>query len=181
MHQEAKHVQMTEEQVNQLGFMLKRLFSLPIKRSTLRELHGILMRFARGNEAQFKEMFEAFLLGQPVNPANKELNTLIKEYSPLVRLAREVHDRGEFLGFITSDILSFQDNKPVLSNLFRNIDGTETHFITDVPTTLQMILHFVNRLQEIAKNEAGKASVKEQKEAIAQLKMFSDSLQKEIS
>jgi hypothetical protein len=163
----------TSEQIQNLRSFMKRLFSLPVKRSTLRELHGVLHRFSQGDEQFFKAIFESLFKGQMVSEippfnARVELDQLIREFSPQVRLARDVHDRGEFLGFLTSDVMNYQD-RVLLSNFIRNVDGEELQFITDVATTLQILHHFTGRLREMGQTKPGKEVLADSKQSLKQL------------
>lgn len=141
---------------------LVRLFGLPVVRTTIREFHSNLARFVNGDEALLKTLMEAFIQGKlPIEMQSKEhLRDMIDEFSPLVKLAKEVHDRGDFLNFVTSDQVSYQD-KIVFHHYIRQVDGEEMRFVTDIQTMSQLIHHLTQRLADAANAESSQKDLEE--------------------
>lgn len=164
-----------EFKISQMQNMFKRVFSFSITRSTYREVQNALMAFADRNEETLKALMESFFSGV-VNPALASkckgdlFQKLVDEYGLQVRLSREVHDRGEFVSFLTSDVLSQGTNKVLFSNTVRRVDNEEFRFISDVESTLQVVNHFVSRLQEAKKMESGQGSLNSVKDEIFEIK-----------
>jgi hypothetical protein len=93
----------------------------------------------------------------------------------VVRLSKEVYERGEVVNIITSDTLSHEE-KTVFLHRIRRIDGEELQFITDPESTLHLLHHFMNRLEEIKNKEEGHPLEPHQKE-LSHLKKKLDNLQ----
>lgn len=164
-----------EYKTSQMYNMFKRIFSFSITRSTYREVQNALMGFSDRNEETLKALMESFF-GGVVNPAlaskckGDSLQKLIDEFGMQVRLSREVHDRGEFVSFLTSDVLSQAGNKVLFANTVRRVDNEEFRFISDVESTLQIVNHFISRLQEAKRMEAGQGSLNSVKDEIFEIK-----------
>lgn len=155
---------LSREQTAHFRNYLKRLFGLPVQRTTIREFHSNLARFVQGDEKMLKTMMEAFLSGTlPVDLQAKEhLRNLIEEFSPQVRLAKDVHDRGDFLNFVTSDQISYED-RIVFNHYMRAVDGTESRFVTDIPTLVQLIHHLSQRLSDASDAELSQKALEDLK------------------
>lgn len=155
---------LSREQTANFKNYLKRLFGLPIQRTTIREFHSNLARFVHGDEKLLKDMMEAFIKGTlPADLQAKEhLRNLIEEFSPLVRLAKDVHDRGDFLNFVTSDQISYED-RIVFNHYIRSVDGTEARFVTDIPTLVQLIHHLSQRLADASDAELSQKALEDLK------------------
>lgn len=164
-----------EFRIAQMHNMFKRVFSFNITQSTYREIQNSLMTFSDRNEETLKSLMESFFSGA-VTPALASkthgdlMKQIVEEYGLQVRLAREVHDRGEFVSFLTSDVLTQGTNKILFSNIVRRVDNSEFRFISDVESTLQVVNHFVSRLQEAKKMEAGQGSLNAVKDEIFEIK-----------
>ena len=154
----------TKEYTAQFKNYLVRLFALPIERTTIREFHSSLARFVGTDEALLKTFLDAFLQGKlSLEIQSKEhLLHLVEEFSPLVRLAKEIHDRGDFLNFVTSDQISYQDTI-VFHHYLRCTDGKEMRFVTDIPTIVQLIHHLSQRLSDAANAESSQKSLEDLK------------------
>lgn len=165
---------LTDVQLSSIYKLLQKIFCLPTTRSTFREVQNAILNVTNGNTEHVKNFFEILLSGQIDGkpPENPFLRELITRYSIPVWVAKEVHEKGEFLHLITSDILT-QGNNVILSNTIRRIDGDELHFISDLESTVNVTTHFVNRLNEIGKMKNGKEIVGSYK---AQLKKITETL-----
>lgn len=134
---------------------LKRVFSMPITRSTFRELQNALMATTEGDRDLANNVLESLMAGESKGNGNT-MKAIVEDYAIQAQLSRDIFEKGEFINMITSDILT-QPGNVVFSNRVRRVDGEEFHFITDVESTIQIILHFIGRLQELDKSEGTKS------------------------
>jgi hypothetical protein len=153
---------------------LQRVFAMPVTRSTFREIQTVVITSVNNDKEIATSLFESFFTGtvKPEVAKDKdltELKTLLNQFSVLVRLSKEVYERGEFVNIITSDTLSHEE-KTVFLNRIRRIDGTEFQFITDPESTIHLLHHFTNRLQEMHKNETMKEGLNKYKKELSALK-----------
>ena len=141
-----------DQQLDASKKALQRVFSLPITRSSFRELQNIILNIAQGNQETAQKFIETLLTGklEGKSPTNKTLQNIIDTFSVTTWVAKEVHEKGEFLNLLTSDILT-QGGNVVFSNRIRRVDGKELHFLSDFESSLQVLQHFINRIQESAK------------------------------
>ncbi len=146
---------------------LRRIFAMKITRSTFRELQNVLLNCTNNNKELANYLFETLLTGQIKGTLNNEkhqevLEDVIKHFTIPARLAKEVHERGEFINIITSDLIT-QQEECALFNRIRRIDGEEFVFLSDPQNTVHLLQHFVSRLQEFQTQDKGR-------EALAKLK-----------
>jgi CT_584-like len=147
-----------QETMQQLQVILKRIFTLPLTRTTFREIQSAFMGIAQGDKELFTDLLESLLAGQvkPILKGQIDLEVyqqIIQEYCIQTRVSKEVHDKGQFISFITSDVLN-QPNGVVLSNCVKTVEGDELRFATDIESSMQLIQHFVGRLHEAKNIEA---------------------------
>lgn len=76
--------------------------------------------------------------------------SLIADFMMPIRVAKDIHERGEFINFITSDMLTQQERCVFLNRLAR-VDGQEFLLMTDVQNTCHLIRHLLARLIEAQK------------------------------
>jgi len=138
-----------------LHFLLKtlqRIFALPITKSTFRDVQNSIMTVTEGNQEQAQKLLED-LVNERID-ADPETQHALAHFSYLILVAKDVFERGDFLGLVTSDTVSRED-QVFFSNRIRRIDGTELHFVTDVDSTVQLMNHLLVRLSELKslKNE----------------------------
>ncbi len=133
---------------------LKRIFSMRITRSTFREIQNEINIAVKFKETLAQQVLTAFLdestsgikfAGKGFNPFKQ----LISDFSIQIQVAKNIHEKGEFVNFITSDTLNRQQNVTFF-NRIRRIDGLEYEFATDPGTTLQLMQHFLDKIKEIA-------------------------------
>lgn len=147
-----------QQSLEQLEIILRRIFTLPVTRTTFREIQSAYMGIAQGDKELFTDLVESLLAGQ-VKPILKDkidldgYQKIIQQYCIPTRVSKEVHDKGQFISFITSDVLN-QPNGIVLSNCLKTVEGDELRFATDIESSMQLIAHFIGRLHE-AKNIEG--------------------------
>ena len=153
---------------------LQRVFAMPVTRSTFREIQTVVITSVKNDKEIATTIFEAFFTGKIDTKIvegnyNDEFRLLLNQFAILVRLAKEVYERGEFVNIITSDTLSHEE-KTVFLNRIRRIDGNEFQFITDPESTIHILHHFTNRLQEMHKNDQLKQNLTKHKEELTALK-----------
>ncbi|MDR3624118.1 MAG: DUF5414 family protein [Chlamydiales bacterium] len=159
---------------------LKRIFAMKITRSTFRELQNLILSLSGGNQNFTQDLYESLLVGNAKEGllAGSKSHDLFKniahQFSVLIRLAKEVFERGEFINIITSDTINNQDDVALL-NRIRRIDGDEFLFISDPASTLHILQHFQGRLQDLEKTPEGKKQLNHMKKDLLTL---SDKLHK---
>ena len=168
------------EEIEKFSQTLHRIFSLKVSRSTFREVQNGAVSSSGGNKETAKTLFEYLMKGVPAqgdlsNETYEVLQTLVKEYSIPVRLAKDVNEKGEFINLITSDTLR-QGELFAFLNRIRRVDGDEFQFITDLDATLHLLLHFGSRLQELKGAEGGSELLTNKKEALTVIRNQIDAL-----
>lgn len=136
---------------------LKRIFAMKITRSTFRELQNMILTCSGHNKDIANFLFETLLIGEVASGWLNERETrrmeeVINHFTIPARLAKDVHERGEFINVITSDMISQQDDSALL-NRIRRIDGEEFVFLSNAENTMHLIQHFIARLQELQSNK----------------------------
>ncbi len=165
---------MDHEKINNIRNAMKRIFCLPINRSTYREIHNAFFNIFGGNVENANALMETLLSRNPNNekarnfPKDK-LNDLIEEFSMPLWVAKDVFEKGDFINLITSDMLP-SPQQPVFAHRIKRIDGQEFQFITDTESTLHLFKHFLTRIQELQKHPNGKKVVSELKPEFEKLK-----------
>lgn len=146
-----------EKKLNQLDRAFERVFAFNITRSTFRQIQNVIFAIAEGDKEVSTAVLEALLLGDVKADAHKAINNagfkkFIQTYSVRVQVSKDVLERGEFINLVTSDILQ-NPQSIVFANRIRRIDGEELQFITDTESTMQLVSHFLNRIQEVDRAE----------------------------
>jgi len=139
---------------------LKRIFSLPINRTTYREIHSAMFNISEGNTEIANNLFEVLLTAdtnseKAKNFPKEELKKLIDEFSISAWTAKDVFEKGDFISLVTSDMIA-SPNQQVFSNRIKRVDGQEFHFISDIESTLHLLTHFSTRITELEKNPGAK-------------------------
>lgn len=160
----------------------KRIFALPIKRSTFRELQNSVATILHGEKEDYAHIFESLLTGRIKQKGEKKesdprFKAFIEEYLIQTRLAKDILERGEFISMITSDTLN-QTNQTIFVHRIRRIDGEEFQFITDPDSTFHILKHLIDRIQDLEKNEASKKVLDDYKE---ELKSIQEKLERLLS
>lgn len=169
-----------EKKIRQLDKALERVFAFSITRSTFRQLQNVIFAIAEGDKDVASAVLEALLLGEVKADANKVINTssfkhIVESYSVLAQVAKDVLERGEFINLVTSDVLQ-NPQAIVFANRIRRIDGEELQFITDTESTLQLVNHFITRIQEVDRTEPSRNIVSHIKEDLQAIKQRLDDL-----
>lgn len=152
---------------------LKRIFAMHITRSTFRELQNVILACCNNSQEIANFLFETLLTGQIkgniTNEKHREtLEDCIKFFTIPARLAKEIYERGEFINIITSDLMT-QGEESAFLNRVRRIDGEEFTFLSDPANTLNLVQHFIGRLQELSKNPKAKELLDKHKNEISVL------------
>jgi len=139
---------------------IQRIFAVSVTNTTMRELNSMALHIFGNNEEKIRALFNSFFTGKLDSSLEKEesaeiLSQLVRNFSTVVNFAKDVHEKGGHLGFITSEVVAYK-NKTLLHHFLRKIDGTQIDFSTDVPTTLSVLNHLIARLREATKTESGK-------------------------
>lgn len=142
---------------------LKRIFAMKISRSTFRELQNVLLACTSGNKDLANFLFEILLTGQvkqgTVNEKQQEvLEDIIKHFTIPARLAKDVYERGEFINIITSDLVK-QEKESAMLNRLRRVDGEEFVFLSDPQNTVNILQHFIGRVQEFQGSSEGREAI----------------------
>lgn len=160
----------------------QRIFAFNITRSTFRELQNIILAAAEGNTDMANKLLEAIFLGQHkegvvTEKAKDAFDGLIKEFSMLVRLAKEVQDRGDVVNLIVSDILEQKDTVGFLHKL-KKIDGEEFSFVTDTHSTINLLHHFITRVEEMEQSKLAKEELQRYHHTFVEMRNFFDGITK---
>lgn len=142
----------SEEQIEQLSRSFKRIFAFPLCRLTTVEVQNAIKEAFPNKIDTVRALYESFLTGE-VNDLLKtgettDLQTLIDEYSPIIRIAKEVAEAGEFLNTFSCDFLQ-QGNQVFFVNRMRRVDGQEFHFLTAPETSIRLAHMFIDRLRNL--------------------------------
>lgn len=148
----------SEEQMEVLNRYFKRIFALPISRMTVLEIQNALNEALPGKVETAKSIYESLMTGEPQgevkNNPETDLSTFIENYSPNVRIAREVAERGEFMNSFSCDFFQ-QQNQIYFINRMRRVDGVEYHFLSAPETNIRLAHMFINRLRDLKKAAGG--------------------------
>lgn len=162
---------------------LKRIFATPIGYTTFREFQNVVFNCANGQQEVATFLFEMLINGkltQELPSLQKQASqSLIAEFMMPIRVAKDVHERGEFINFITSDMLAQQERCIFLNRLSR-VDGQEFLLMTDIQNTCHLVRHLLARLLEAQKNPVGEKNLQEIQDDVIALKHHFDELMKVI-
>ena len=162
---------------------LKRIFATPIGYTTFREFQNVVFNCSQGQQELANFLFEMLINGKLLQelPAGQKQSaqSLIVQFMMLIRVAKDIHERGEFINFITSDMLAQQERCVFLNRLAR-VDGQEFLLMTDVQNTCHLIRHLLSRLLEAQKNPIGEKNLQEIQEDFVSLRAHFEELTKSM-
>jgi hypothetical protein len=152
---------------------MRRIFAMKVSRSTFREIQNVILNCTNQNKEMANFLFETLLTGQvkgeiPNEKHREILEEIIKNFTIPARLSKEVHERGEFVNIITSDLVS-QEEQFAFLNRIRRIDGEEFVFLSDTQNTVHLATHFIGRLYELEKNSKAALELSKYKKELATL------------
>ena len=160
-----------------LGEQFQRIFTLPLTRSTFRELQNAISVAAQGDQENSDRFLRALLEGK--DPDTKvmdmKVHEFIHQFSIPSRVAKEVHDRGEALSMMTSDMVMKGDSV-LFSTRIRRIDGGDFHFVTDAEGFLQVLQHYIARFRDASRTEVGQKMLENQKESLKKIRDILDTM-----
>lgn len=148
---------LTDHDIQHLTISLKRIFVMPLSRSTFREVQNTILALSKGNHEAYETIMDTLLEGEEGKKSelSQKLSKLIIDYTIPLRVAKDVSERGEFIALVTSDIIT-QSNFYYFLNRVKRIDGEEFQFMSDPTSTIQILYHFLNRLSDLGKGEGTK-------------------------
>ena len=162
---------------------LKRIVATPIGYTTFREFQNVVFNCSQGQQELANFLFEMLINGKLLQelPAGQKQSaqSLIVQFMMLIRVAKDIHERGEFINFITSDMLAQQERCVFLNRLAR-VDGQEFLLMTDVQNTCHLIRHLLSRLLEAQKNPIGEKNLQEIQEDLVSLRAHFEELTKSM-
>lgn len=162
---------------------LKRVFATKIGYTTFREVQNVIFGCTENDQNLANFVFEMLINGKlpsELNPSQtKNAHALISAFMIPIRVAKEVHEKGEFINFITSDMLIQQEKCTFLNRLAR-IDGEEFLLMADIQNTTHLIRHFISRLLEAQKHVVGQQNLAEIKDDLSSLRNYLDELIKSL-
>lgn len=169
-----------EKKLNQLEKAFERVFAFNVTRSTFRQVQNVIFAISEGDKEVATAILEALLLAEVKAEAHKAINNpgfkkFVERYAVKTQVAKDVLERGEFINLVTSDVLQNPQNI-VFANRIRRIDGEELQFITDTESTMQLVNHFLNRIQEIDRSEPSRNVVGSIKNDLGSIKKKIDEL-----
>ena len=143
--------------------MLQRAFSLPMRKSTVRQIQNGLMQICSGNTDLVNKVLASLLLGKLEKEVVEEkgeaaFKELFELFTIQIRLAKEVNEKGDFINIITSDAVK-QEKDLLFMNTIRKVDGEEFQFITDLPSMLHLVGHLCNRMLDAGKEGEDKKAL----------------------
>ncbi|MDF2577193.1 MAG: hypothetical protein K0S74_677 [Chlamydiales bacterium] len=158
----------------------QRIFALKITRSTFREVQNIILAGSEGNPDLANKLLEILFLGQMkegvvTDKAKETLDALVKDFSMLIRLAKEVQDRGDVVNLIVSDAIEQKDSIGFLHRL-KKVDGEEFSFVTDPTSTINLLHHFVTRIEEMEQSELAKEELRRYNPIFTGIRDFFDEI-----
>lgn len=170
---------MDEQQITLVKKELKRIFSLPIKNSTFREMQSSISKLMGDDAAATQSFFETLLAGELKSHQEEKkypsLKGVIEEFAIPAMVAKNVHERGEFLSLVNSETMA-RTNFIAFMTRLRRVDGEEFQFITDPDGTLHMLNHFLGRIQEIIRIDKSNAVLNACRNELQELKKKLDVL-----
>ncbi len=172
----------TDTSLDQLAFFLRRIFLLKIGRSTIREVQNALMASTQGDQEIAKDLFQTLISGNltpgfATNPLSTKLKALVAEYTLPIRMAQDAFERGEFVGLVVSDLLTMEQQSAFMHRI-RRLDGEEFSFMTDPQSTVHLLQHFAQRMDELSTAPGGKEAIKAMRNDLQEVKSRLDALLK---
>jgi hypothetical protein len=169
-----------DKKVEELDKSFKRILTMPMSKSTFRQLQNAIFATAERNVESANDLIESLLTGNvktdiTKNVSKANLDKFFFTYAVPLSVARDVAEKGEFVSLITSDIIP-HPSLAILSSRIRLVDGEEFQFLTDPESTLQFARHFLSRLQEFSQIESGKNVLSHHKDELKDIRKTIDEL-----
>lgn len=161
-----------ENQIIQLKKGLQRVFAFPISYTTFKEMQTTVFSLVNQSEEKANEVLHALLSGEikkSEGESKNTLSTLVDEFGIPARLSRDVLEKGEFINFMSSDLLR-QGDRALFTNHVRRVDGACFRFFSEPEGILRLLEHFTGRLEELNRGDKNKVFLKGYKEELRRLK-----------
>lgn len=171
----------TQPQLEQVSHSLKRIFALPISRMTVREVQDALKNAFPNNLDLTNAVYTSLLAGKiddklfDDTDSKVHLKQLINDYSPTVRLAKDIAEMGEFMNIFSCDFLQ-QGNQVFFVNRMRRLDAQEYYFLSAPETNIRLAHMFINRLRDLKEATKGATLDKRIKDELESIKKDIDAL-----
>ncbi|MBA2369227.1 MAG: DUF5414 family protein [Candidatus Protochlamydia sp.] len=154
---------MSQSQLELMEKTFKRIFAMPISKMTLREVQDAIRNIFKEDANSTNSVYASLLSGEidtklSSNGQLKELEKIIENYSPSVRLAKEVAEMGEFMNSFSCDFIQ-QGNQVFFGNRMRRLDGQEYYFLSAPETNIRLAHMFINRLRDLKKASQGTLNI----------------------
>jgi hypothetical protein len=169
-----------DKKFEELDKSFKRILTMPMSKSTFRQLQNAIFATAEKNIENANDLIESLLTGNVKKDTLKSvskgsLDSFFINYAVPLSVARDVAEKGEFVSLITSDIIP-HPSLAILSSRIRLVDGEEFQFLTDPESTMQFARHFLTRLQEFSQIESGKNVLTHHKEELKNIRNTLDEM-----
>jgi hypothetical protein len=165
-----------KDKMEVLEQQFQRIFTLPVTRTTFRELQSAIST-ALDNDNNRTNSFIDDLLFNRDNSDFPGMNDFIKHYSIPLRVAKQVHENGEVLSMLTTDVgTQGNSGQPIFSISIRRVDGGEFHFLTDTGGFLQVAEHILTRAETIVNVQAGRTALGNVRERLEKMSKSIDNL-----
>jgi hypothetical protein len=167
-----------DQDLRQLTLNLKRIFSFPLTKLTFKEIQRSIFTTVREDKDKANQVLESLLNGIPsqANQPDSPFNQFIEEYTLPTRLARDVLEKGEFISFLSSDLVN--PPHPLFINQLRRMDGEEFQFLTEPEGIIHLLKHFLGRIEELHRLDKSKTFIKAHS---PELRLIKDKLDKLLS
>lgn len=163
-----------EQDIDHLGQAFKRIFAFPVSRISFKEVQRSIFMIAKEDRDKANQIMDALLNGEAKQDKNPDLQDLINEFTPLVRLSKDVLEKGEFISFLSSDLVN--PSHPLFINQIRRIDGQEFQFLAEPEGIVHLLKHFVRRIEELQRMDKGNQFFKNQATELKELRNRLDKL-----
>jgi len=148
---------LSQDKLEVLEQQFQRIFTLPVTRTTYRELQNVISTAFDGNNEKAISFIDSLLQNRKDSESD-QIADFVKEYCIPVRVAKQVHDNGEVLSMLTTDV-GMQQGNMIFSVRIRRIDGGEFSFLTDTGGFLQIAEHILSRVESMSTNPTGRAVI----------------------
>jgi len=148
---------LSQDKMEVLENQFQRIFTLPVTRTTFRELQNVISTAFDGNNEKTISFIDSLLQNRKDSESD-QIADFVKEYCIPVRVAKQVHDNGEVLSMLTTDV-GMQAGNMIFSVRMRRIDGGEFSFLTDAAGFLQIAEHILSRIESVSTNQTGRAVI----------------------
>lgn len=164
-----------EQEARHLEQAFNRIFSFPITKLTFKEIQRSVFTVTKENRDKANQVLEAFLTGNSKQEdQDQAFKELADQFSAKVRLARDVLEKGEFISFLSSDLIN--PTHPLFINQVRRIDGEEFQFLTEPEGIIHLLKHFIGRVEELQRIDKTKAFMKHQSNELKSIRDRLDQL-----